>query len=621
MSDQGQSGLDDGWDGFFRPDSAAPQAPRRAVPLDDQDTTIRGPLADDEIPGDDPAAPQHALSDDLPTHETERFRAPDSGDVKQTGSAAGAGDTTAASSRWHHPFTKSLGWTALGTVLPGLGLLATKWRKVGLAIFALFVLGLIVVGAYIYSDPIEAAAIAVRPGRLMALSAVLLVGALLWIILIAGTHLLTRPRTLSNLQRGVGGLAVALLSFVVATPLAVAARYSYDQAALVRTVFGSNDKKRSQTRPQINTKQKSEDVWKDKPQLNLLLVGLDSNATRLKKSDNSILTDTMMIATINTATGDMVLTQIPRNMAYTQFPQGSKLAEIYPDGFTDGSGDGDNLEYMANAIWTNVPAEHPDLFSDTDYPGADALKLGMEGTLGMKIDYFVALNIDGLMHLINAMGGVKINVNDRIPIGARKGGPAATRFIEPGPNQLLDGYHAMWFARSRSAEGVTDYDRMARQSCVVKAVVDQADPQTMLTRYEAMAKASSDAVTTDIPTDMLPHLVDLSMRVKNGTQRRVLFEHGKNGYNTRNPNFDMMRARVAQAIQQMGGQPPTVPPSETPTPTTGKPGGQPSQQPTPTPSEEPSAEPTIGPDGKTVTPSPSQKPVEDLKDACAYNPK
>lgn len=620
MSDQGQSGLDDGWDGFFRPDSAAPQTPRRAVPPEEQDTTIRGPLADDEVPGDDPAAPQHALSDDLPTHETERFRAPDSsGDAEQTGSAARAGDTTAASSRWHHPFTKSLGWTALGTVLPGLGLLTTKWRKVGLAIFALFVLGLIVVGAYIYSDPIEAATIAVRPRRLMALSAVLLVGALLWIILIAGTHLLTRPRTLSNLQRGVGGLAVALLSFAVATPLAVAARYSYDQAALVRTVFGSNDKKRSQTRPQINTKQKSEDVWKDKPQLNLLLVGLDSNAARLKKSDNSILTDTMMIATINTSTGDMVLTQIPRNMAFTQFPKGSKLAEIYPDGFTDGSGNGDNLEYMANAIWTNVPAEHPDLFADTDYPGADALKLGMEGTLGMKIDYFVALNIDGLLGLINAMGGVRLNVNSPIALGANNDGKPPRGWVQPGPNKLLNGDQAMWYARSRYQ--VTDYDRMARQSCVVKAIVDQADPQTMLTRYEAMAKASSDAVTTDIPSDMLPHLVDLATRVKDGTLRRVLFVHGQNGYNTRNPNFDVMRARVAQAIQQMGGQPPTVPPSETPTPTTGKPGGQPSQQPTPTPSEEPSPEPTIGPDGKTVTPSPSQKPVEDLKDACAYNPK
>ena len=61
------------------------------------------------------------------------------------------------------------------------------------------------------------------------------------------------------------------------------------------------------------------------------------------------------------------------------------------------------------------------------------------------------MNIDGLFGLIDAMGGVTVNVNGRIPMAGNSEGKTPTGWLEPGPDQHLDAYQAMWYARSRSA--------------------------------------------------------------------------------------------------------------------------------------------------------------------------
>ena len=593
MGDAGRGrqgdGLDDlyrtsegGTDGWADGTDAEATVPRRLIPEEELDTQLHPIIAPDDEPADASAAV-------------------DTGTPKPARALVEDGEHSAPS-RWQLPFTKALGLTALGAVFPGLGLVNTRFRKIGLGILFLAVFVVLVVGLWVVSDPFEAAKIGTRPRLLRAITAVLAVGAMLWALLIAGTHMIVRPRELTDRQRALGAVVVALLAFLVTTPMAVAARYAWDQAAFVDRVFGANDKKRSLTRPDLNTRAKSEALWREHPRLNLLLVGLDDNKGRDYVAKGEVSTDTIMVASISTQTGDMVLVQVPRNMARTPFPKGSELEEVYPEGFTNGWGDAP--EFQAKAIWNNVPAEHPALFEGSDYKGADALKKGMEGALGLQIDYFMALNIDGLTGLINAMGGIRLNINEPIPIGGTSEGRKPHTILQPGPDQKLSGYNAMWYARSRSAS--SDYDRMGRQSCVIKAVIDQADPQTMLTRYEAITKASSDAVTTDIPSDMLPHMVDLAERVKGGRLDRILFNHGKHGYNTGNPDFDMMRSRVAEAIRKQGGTPPPMESYKTPTPT-------------PTPTEATlSPTPSRKTSGTPGTPTP--KPIENLTDVCAYNP-
>ena len=61
----------------------------------------------------------------------------------------------------------------------------------------------------------------------------------------------------------------------------------------------------------------------------------------------------------------------------------------------------------------------------------------------------------------------------------------------------MDGGTALWFARSRRDSN--DYERMARQRCVMSAMLKQIDPQTVLTNFQSLASASAETIWTDVP--------------------------------------------------------------------------------------------------------------------------
>ena len=66
-----------------------------------------------------------------------------------------------------------------------------------------------------------------------------------------------------------------------------------------------------------------------------------------------------MVASIDTTTGDTTLIQIPRNLEHTPFPEGSKLAHLFPRGFR---GAGDEAEWYVNALWEKtVAGDHPEM--------------------------------------------------------------------------------------------------------------------------------------------------------------------------------------------------------------------------------------------------------------------
>ena len=147
----------------------------------------------------------------------------------------------------------------------------------------------------------------------------------------------------------------------------------------------------------------------------------------------------MILASINTETGNTTLFSLPRNTARMPFPADSPLHEYYPYGFTNG--DGSNPEYFLNAMYMNVPNTVPkDVLGETDNLGADALKLSVGEALGLKVDYYVLINLQGFAKMINALGGIRVNVNTYIPIGGNTdSGIPPEEYISPGPNKKLAG--------------------------------------------------------------------------------------------------------------------------------------------------------------------------------------
>jgi anionic cell wall polymer biosynthesis LytR-Cps2A-Psr (LCP) family protein len=138
------------------------------------------------------------------------------------------------------------------------------------------------------------------------------------------------------------------------------------------------------------------------------------------------------------------------------------------------------------------------------------------------------------------------------------------------------GHDALWYARGRY--GLDDYKRMERQRCVINAVVQQTTPAKVLANFQSIASAGENTITTDVPRDLLSDLVDLGLKVKGTPLRSVVFSPGDAGFQSYDPNWPAVRARVQKALRETAkgvDQTPTssaspsgsASPTSTPTPT------------------------------------------------------
>jgi LCP family protein required for cell wall assembly len=325
----------------------------------------------------------------------------------------------------------------------------------------------------------ELAALAVRPALLTLFKLVAFTAALVWVVLILDAWRLGHPLALNQKHRLIMVGATLAVAALVATPFIVAARYATAAREAVVAMFPSG-----------------EVAAASDGRLNILLLGADAGKGRI-----GLRPDSINVVSIDVRTGKPAMISLPRNLEKARFPTGTPAAKEFPDGF---SGDGDRSDYMLNATWT-FGEEHPELFDSPSGPGPTAVKQAVEGTLGIPIHYYVAIDLAGFHDLVDAIGGVTIRVNEQIPIGDHG------ELLKPGLHKL-DGYHALWYARSR--EDSSDYARMARQRCVLGAFLAQTDPRTVLTHFLDLTEASKSVVTTDIPRQALANLVELAIKAK-----------------------------------------------------------------------------------------------------------
>ncbi len=230
---------------------------------------------------------------------------------------------------------------------------------------------------------------------------------------------------------------------------------------------------------------------------NVLLMGGDSGAGRW-----GLRPDSMTVASIDAETGKTVLISLPRNMQNFPFSDGSVMDKQFPHGFNlDG-------QYL-NGVYTWA-LDHTSLFKGSKTPGVDATISAIEGITGLRINYWAMVNLQGFKDLVNAVGGVKLNVRQPIPVGLPS--DSYFHYLQPG-NRKLDGMDTLWYARARYDSD--DYSRMARQKCVMSAMLHQVSPQTVLRNFQAIAKAGTSMVSTSIPHGEVGKFMDLALKAKN----------------------------------------------------------------------------------------------------------
>jgi len=475
-------------------------------------------------------------------------------------------------------FGSALGLSVLGAIVPGTAFLAAGRRVLGAVTLLLFLL-LVAGGFYLATGGRQTLVRAsVDTGWLLWIVGAIALVALLWVVVVVAGYRMLLPPGTSRGRHVLGALVVGLLVVAIAAPAVLVGRLAATQRDLITEVFADD----GQSATVVDTP----DPFGSKERVNVLLLGGDGGEGR-----DGVRTDTVIVASIDTETGDTTLFSLPRNLENLPFPADSPLAEVYPDGFWAG----DESESLLNAVYRNGPAEYPDILGPTDNPGADFLKLGVGEALGLDIDYFVLVNLDGFSQLVDALGGITVNVNYWVPIGGDPGtGSLPDDFIEPGPDQEMDGPTALAFARGRF--NLTDYDRMARQRCTIDAIIDAADPVTLLRQYQDLAATTQDIVSTDIPRSALDDFVDLAFLVQEADVRSVVFDATL--IDPAYPDYDQMRQVVQDAID------PAPAPSSSP----------PSDDASGTP--DPSAPATSDP----ADPSPTAGAAADVGDACAYDP-
>lgn len=275
---------------------------------------------------------------------------------------------------------------------------------------------------------------------------------------------------------------------------------------------------------------------------NILLMGTDSGEDRSGRRP-----DSMTVLSVDADSGRTVTVSLPRNLQNAPFPSDSPLADVYPEGFDCGD------ECILNALYTDVTNNHAELYPDAADPGAEAMKDAASGVLGIEVQAYAIVEMNGFEQLVDALGGITIDVGGRVPIGG--GTDLVTGlpneifgYIEPGV-QHLDGYHALWYARSR--EGATDYDRQARQRCVQAAMLKQLNPVNVLTRFEDLANSGTQVVETDIPQSQIGSFVDVALKAKE--HELVQYAAGPPYYDPSfptYPDFDLLHEDLDRVLEE-----------------------------------------------------------------------
>jgi polyisoprenyl-teichoic acid--peptidoglycan teichoic acid transferase len=381
--------------------------------------------------------------------------------------------------------TKRAWWlVGLNLILPGSAQLVAGNRRLGrVGVATTFVLWAAVLLAVIVGAANREAllSLATNAGALVVLQVVLVGYAILWIVLSLDTLRLTRLIRVGPRARP----AVALVAILALIAVAGTAGYGAASAGSARSAISHIFIGSKYAQP-VNGR------------YNILLLGGDAGPDRL-----GLRPDSTSVASVDAVTGATTIIGIPRNTEQVRFVKGSPLWGPFPNGYDCGD------QCLIDYLYT-YGEEHPQLYpkavAEGSQPGIEAMRDATEGMLGLTVQYYALIDMQGFSDLVDALGGVTVDVPNDLPYGpitAKKPYGVFRAGV-----QHFNGYDALWYARSRF-DG-KDYDRMARQRQVEIAIAKQFQPAIILTKFQAIAGAGAQVVKSDIPPSLLSHLVTLA---------------------------------------------------------------------------------------------------------------
>lgn len=198
--------------------------------------------------------------------------------------------------------------------------------------------------------------------------------------------------------------------------------------------------------------------------ISFLLLGVDTGTAEEERTETG-RSDTIIVCTVNPNTKTTTLLSIPRD-SYTEIVGYSDLYDYY----------GDYYDKMNHAY---------------AFGGTEMSINTVQQFLNVPIDYYVEVNFDGLVDIVDAVGGIEVTS----PLTFDFYGP---QFIE-GQTQTLTGYDALQFSRMRKQDPEGDLGRQKRQQMVIKAILDKVLTMGTVVNYKNILATLEDNVQMNIP--------------------------------------------------------------------------------------------------------------------------
>lgn len=234
------------------------------------------------------------------------------------------------------------------------------------------------------------------------------------------------------------------------------------------------------------------------PRINILLTGIDSDVNR-----SHALNDTILVASLDPTTGDLAMVSFPRDLSRLPTPGGKpymgKINSLMP--YAD-----------------KRPKEYPE-------GGIAALAKEVGYLLGVPVDYYASVDLEGFRKLIDRVGGVTVNVQTAINDPGYGGWdtPGKIGFKISTGKHTLDGETALAFVRSRKSLGDSDFGRAARQQQLLVALQRKLVDPAMLPNLPGLLQDATKTLKTNFPPDRISEVLALARKTdEKAIQKYVL---------------------------------------------------------------------------------------------------
>ena len=370
----------------------------------------------------------------------------------------------------------------LSAIIPGLGHLVTGRRRLAALFLAPVVLGLLVlVGLFLTQNTLSLAASLIDPsivGAILVLEILFLV----WRVAAVVSSMVDRSFPRFRIADGAG--LVLVLALVVLPQAGIAVLTSATQAAesdvFVDEPFPSDDAQSAapsfspgdsffpSTEPSASASSALP------PRVTVLLIGVDSGVGR-----NTAATDTMIVASLDPVAKTVSMVSVPRDMVDAPLPKGKTFSPKING-------------LVANVRWN--PGNYPGYSGH----GQAVLAYSLGKMLGVHIDYYAQVDLEGFVQAVNAVGGVDVSV-DHAMCDARYNEYGFDGYSIGAGRHHMNGNQALAYARIRKSAGESDFTRAARQQQVVVALKDKVVKGGFLNDPLGLLRAVGETIQTNIP--------------------------------------------------------------------------------------------------------------------------